>query len=454
MSIESTERLLELAESVVERARKAGADVAEALVRAQRDLSVKVRLGAPELVEEAGSSAVGLRVLKGGRSATTHTSDLGPAGLERLVADALELAELSEPDELAGPPDPGERETAPPELDLFDPGLEHFDGASARALALTAEEAARAFDPRITNSEGATAGRTVGALAMATSDGFARAYPSSYVSLVVQPLADDQGGKKRVGFHWDARRHLSMLADPAEVGREAARRTIAKLGAEKTSTAEMPVVFAPEAARALLSLIASCVSGSAVYKRQSYLADEEGRSVASPLVHIVDDACIRRGPGSRPFDGEGLPSRRTEVIAGGVLRSFLLDTYSARKLGKASTGSATRGVGGRPTVAPSNLHLLPGDRSPASIIEETGSGLYVTSMMGFGFNPVTGDFSRGAEGFLIEGGELTRPVGEITIGLGFRDLWKRVDAIADDLDPKASIASPTFRVSRMTVAGA
>lgn len=453
MSERSDGDLLDLASDVAQRAKKAGADVAEVLARTSRNLSVKVRLGDPELVEEAGSSAVGLRVLKDGRSATTSTSDLSPSGLETLIRDALEISALSEQDPLSDPPPAADQETAPPDLDLYDPALEDFDGARARELAVAAETAARELDPRITNSEGATAGRTVGRVAFATSDGFAHGFPSSYVSLVVQPLADDKEGKKRVGFHWDARRHLTALAAPAEVGAEAARRTLAKLGPEKLSTCELPVVFAPEAARALLQLLCGCVGGSAVYKRQSYLADEADKMVASPLVSVVDDARLPRGPGSRPFDGEGLPSRRTEVVSGGRLQSFLLDTYSARKLGLSSTGSAARGVGGRPSAAPTNFHLLPGTHAPADLLNGIDRGLYVTSMMGFGFNAVTGDFSRGAEGFLIENGEKTKPVSEVTISLGFKELWPAIDAIANDLDPKAGLAAPSFRVTRMTIAG-
>ena len=448
------ERLTHMVDDVVRRARAAGADTAEALGQTQRDLSVKVRLGETEMVEEAGSSAIGLRVLKGGRSATTSTSDLSPPGLARLVEDALALVELSEEDPLSGPPDSSELARTLPDLDLYDPALESVDGAAARALALAAEQAARDLDPRISNSEGASVGRVVGFTAFATSDGFAGGFPSSFISLVVQPLADDAGGKKRVGFHWDARRHRGALADPAEVGAEAARRTLAKLGATKIPTGELPVVFSPDAGRGLLSLLCGCVSGSSVYRRQSYLADREGQVVASPLVDVADDATLPRGPASRPFDGEGLPSRANAVIVDGRLESFLLDCYSARQLGKpTSTGNAARGVGGRPTVAPTNFHLKAGQTDPEAMVKELDRGLYVTSTMGFGFNAVTGDFSRGAEGFLIENGALGRPVGEITISLGFPDLWARVDAVGSDLDPKSGVASPTFRVERMTVAG-
>lgn len=446
--------LLEMAREVVMRAKKAGAEVAETLARSSRDLSVKVRLGETEMIEEAGSCALGLRILKNGRSATTSTSDLRASGLDTLVQDALGLAELAEPDPYTTPPSPEEREESPPNLELYDEQLEPFDGHAAHELAAEAESAALKLDPRITNSEGATVSRTVGNIAFATQDGFAQQYQTSFVSLVVQPLADDTDGKKRVGFYWDAKRHLHDLIAPITIGREAAQRTLAKLGARKIPTEELPVVFSPDAGRALLGLLCNCVNGSSIYKRQSYLADEEGQVIANKLVNIIDNPLIHRGPGSRPFDGEGLRSRKNEIVVNGKLTSFLLDTYSARRLNLKSTGSATRGIGGRPSPAPTNFQLTPTDVTPESLISEIPRGLYVTSMMGFGFNAVTGDFSRGAEGFLIENGQQTMPVSEVTISLNFKDLWANIDAVGNDLDPKSSISAPTFRVKNMTVAGA
>jgi PmbA protein len=453
MMSDDVKALADVGARVVEAALKAGADVAEVLAQDSAELSAKVRMGAPELIEEAGSHAVGLRVIKDGKSAITYTSDPTDEGLAALVADALELAALSEPDPMALPPDPSELATAFPELDLYDPAGGGVDAAQATAWALEAEQAARDHDARITNSEGATYGRTRSAVALVTSGGFSAGYRGSYQSLHVGPIADDADGKKRNGFYWDARRHLGAMATPASVGQEAARRTVAKLGARKVPTTQVPVVFDPDAGRALLSLFFSCASGGAIYKRASYLIGKEGEPVASDLVTFVDDPLIARAPGSRPFDGEGLPSRRNVVVEQGILRTFLLDTYSARKLGKESTGSATRGVGGRPSVAPTNFHLLPGTSSPAEVVAGVKQGLYVTSMMGFGFNAVTGDFSRGAEGFWIEDGKLAFPVSEVTISLNFNELWRAVDAVATDLDPKTRYASPTFRVARMTVAG-
>lgn len=447
------DRLLDVSRDVVRRAVAHGADVAEVLARDQQGLSAKVRMGEPELIEEAGSHAFGLRVVVGGRSSVAYTSDASPSGLEALVSDALEIAKLSEPDEFGAPPEPSLLERNPPDLDLYDPECERIDAKDAILRALRGEHAARSCDPRITNSEGATFGRTLSATALVTSGGFAAGFRSSQNSIDVNPVADDTGAKKRTGYDWDARRHVRMLAREEDVGRRAAERTLEKLGARKVETCEVPVVFDPEAGRALLSLFFSCISGTAIYQRASYLLDREGQEVASPSVTIADDPLLLCGPGSRPFDGEGLPSRRNVVVERGVLRTYLLDSYSARKLGRRSTGSATRGIGGRPSVAPTNFHLLPGTASPDAILREVPRGLYVTSMMGFGFNAVTGDFSRGAEGFWIERGEKAFPVAEVTISLNFNDLWKSVDAVGHDLELKSSIAVPTFRVSHMIVAG-
>ena len=451
---ERVQTLIDRAQRVVDDAMKKGADVAEVMARDGQELSVKVRLGERELVEEAGSSALGLRVIKDGRGAITYTSDITDDGLARVVVDALELAALSEPDPEAAPPHPSElmREAAP-DLDLHDPTGADIDGAQATAWALAGEQAARDFDPRITNSDGATYGRVWGASALVTSGGFSGGYQGTYQSLVVSPIADDAAGKKRNGYYWDARRHVAKMADPKAIGEEAARRTLAKVGAQKVSTCEVPVVFDPDAGRALLGLLFGCIAGNAIYKRTSYLIDALGESIASDLVDITDDPLIRAAPGSRPFDGEGLASRKNVVVENGVLRSFMLDTYSARKLGLQSTASAARGIGGRPSPSATNFHLLPKDSTPEQLIGEVESGLYVTNMMGFGFNATTGDFSRGAEGFWIRGGQKAEPVGEITVSLNFKDLWQRIDGIANDLDPKTGVACPTFRVSRMTVAG-
>jgi PmbA protein len=447
-------KLTDLASDVVARARSAGADVAEAVARSGSQLSTKVRLGEPELVEEAAHRSIGMRVIKKGRVALTSTSDLTARGIDRFVRDAIELAEISQEDPYAGPADPDLIARGDlPDLDLYDPSFGDITAAAALELAQRGEQAARSADPRITNSDGATFSRTAGAFALVLSGGFHGGYAASFGSLVVSPIADDEDGKKRRGYHYSAKRHLSELLTPEEVGREATHRTVRKLGARKIPTCEAPVVFDPDAARAILGLMASAVMGSAIWRKASYLVGREASRVASDLVTIVDDPLLPRGPGSRPADGEGVPSRRNVIVDRGILQTYLCDSYSARKLARTSTASAARGASGGVGPSISNFILQPTDTKASDIVRSTQRGLYVTEMMGFGYNPVTGDFSRGASGFWIEDGAFAFPVSEVTISLNVDQLWQHIDAIGDDLDLRSPMASPTLRVSAMTIAG-
>ncbi len=447
--------LVDLGRSVVERATAAGADVAEASVHSGSHLSTKVRMRAPELVEEAGSRALGLRVMVGQRVAATYTSDLSASGQQTLIEDALELASLSEADEFAGPPDPSALSSRAEwaDLDTFDDSLRAVGGDEALARALEGERAALELDPRITNSEGASFTRAAGVSALVTSGGFSGSDHGTYASIVVNPVADDEGGKKRSGYFWSASRHYAEVEPSDEVGKEAARRTLAQLGAQKIPTQELPVVFDRDAARSILGLFAGCIVGGSIWRKSSYLLDRVGSTVASDLVEIVDDPLIPRAPGSRAFDGEGLLSRRNVVVSGGVLERYLVDTYSGRKLGLPSTASASRSPSGGLGSSTSNLILKPGSITRDALVASTEHGLYVTGMMGFGFNAVTGDFSRGASGFLIRGGELAEPVSEVTISLNLDQILQRIDAIADDLEYRTAVTAPTFRVSSMTLAG-
>jgi PmbA protein len=453
----TVKELCNAAQLAVELAKRAGADHAEVLVRDGSELTAKVRLGEPELVQEAGSRALGLRVIRGARRAVTYTSDLRRDALEALCAESVTLADLAEPDESALPPDPGLLARTFPELDLYDPAVADVDAGWALRQAIAGEAAARKYDARVTNSEGATWSRVLGATAFATSGGFVGGYRGSYASFVVEPLCDDATGpgspKKRNGYWWTASRFLAELDAAEAVGMEAARRTVATLGSRKVETQECAIVFDPEVARSIVSTVFSVANGSAFWRTSSYLIGKEGEVVASPLVTIVDDPLIPRAPGSRPFDGDGLPTRKNGVIDKGVLGPVLCDVYSARKLHRVSTGSAGRGIGGNPGPTTSNLIMQPGASSRDTLVRGTKRGLYVTQLMGFGFNPVTGDFSRGAQGFWIEGGELTFPVSEVTIAANLDEILKRVDAVADDLQLRSSTAAPTFRVSHMTLAG-
>jgi PmbA protein len=455
---EETVRELEtVGKLAVELAKRAGADHAEVIVRDGSELTAKVRLGEPELVQEAASRGLGLRVIKDSRRAVTYTSDLRREALEALCAETVQLAQLAEPDEYALPPDPSELAKTFPELDLYDPAVAEVDAAWALDQAKRGEAAARKSDARVTNSEGATWSRVLGATAFATSGGFIGGYRGSYASFVVEPLCDDmtdpENPKKRNGYWWTADRFLAKLEGAEAVGIEAARRTVATLGSRKVETQECPIVFDPEVSRSIIGTIFSVANGSAFWRKSSYLVGKEGEAIASELVTVIDDPLIPRAPGSRPFDGDGLATRKNTVVERGVLRTVMCDVYSARKLGRASTGSSGRGVGGNPGPTTSNLIMQPGTMKRDELLRSTKKGLYVTSLMGMGFNPVTGDFSRGAAGFWIENGELTFPVSEVTIAANFDQILKRIDAVADDLELRSSTAAPTFRVSHMTLAG-
>ena len=447
------EPLIRAAEEACALARKHGADGVEAVVRTGSELSVKVRVGEIELLQEASSKALGLRIFRDLRTALTYTSDFTPDGIERFVRDSVALAKLAEPDELNRLPDREDLATSQPDLELYDEQVLSIDAKQAIERCRVGEAASRAYSDKITNSEGASYSRTVGASAFATSDGFRGGYRGSYQSLTVEPIADDADGKKRNGYWWTGNRFLHKLESPESVGREASRRTLAKVGADKIDTGELPIVFDPDAGRGILGLVLGVISGGAIYRKSSYLLDREGTQIASPLVHLSDDPLIKSAPGSRPYDGDGLAGRKNHVVDGGVLKTYLLDVYSARKLGRKSNGCASRSVGGSPHVSSSNFVMQRGTTPKAQVVGDVKRGLYVTSMMGFGFNAVTGDFSRGAEGFLIEDGKLGRPVGEITISANLDDILKRIEAVGDDLDMRSSTACPTFRVARMTVAG-
>ncbi len=443
--------LLTLAEDVLTRLTKAGASEAKVVARAGKDLSVRVRLGETELVEEAQTRSLSVRASKDKRSATASTSDLTAEGIARVVHDAIELCELSQEDPFAGLPDSADLAKEFAELGLHDPECDTVGADVAIERCKRAEDAARQFDPRITNSEGASFGRASGSFALATSGGFRGGYAGSYASLSVSPVAADADGKNRTSGYWTANRALSKLEDDQAVGREAARRTLRLLGAKKIPTGAYPVIFERDAARSIIGNFAGCIVGDSIYRRSSYLLDRLESLVASPLLSIVDDPLIVGGPGSRPFDGDGLVSRKNVVVDQGVLKTYLLDTYSARKLKSKSTGSAAGMTGSG--AGTSNFIVQAGSTSAEEIIRKTHRGLYVTHMMGFGFNAVTGDFSRGASGFWIENGEFVHAVSEVTISLPFDQLLKSIDLLGSDVDFKSSVVTPSFRVAEMTIAG-
>ena len=432
--------------------RKLGASHADVSIGVGKELEVSVREGEVELVKEAQSAGMSVRVIVDDRVATTSTTDLSVEAIEDFLARAVEMAKISEPDPLAVPPPLRELTKSPPDVDLFDPRTDRIKAERAIRLATIAERAAFKADARITSSEGASFGRSSGHSVFATTSGFLGSKSGTYQSLSVQAIADDENGKKRSGSFWTGGRFFEGLDPAAEIGVEAARRAVAHLGSRKLETGTYPVVFDKDAARAIVGLLAGCVLGDAVYRRRSYLEGRLGETVASDMITIVDDPLLPQAPGTRPFDGEGRKVKKLTVVKKGVLQTYLLDTYSARKLGLAPTGSAA-GAGGIPHASTSNFSLKAGRSKPEALLRGIERGLYVVRMMGFGFDPVTGNFSRGAEGFLIENGELTDPVGEITISRNLDDLLRGIDLVANDLEHRTSVAAPSFRVDHMTVAG-
>ncbi len=448
-----------LAADVVSQAMKAGASDAEVVVREGDEFSVTVRMGEVETLKESGSRGLGLRAFLGKRTGSASTSDLTPDGIRQLVDGAMALAKITEEDSFMGLPEPEEFGSAPGDLHLYFEDVYSLPGPERIAWAKRAEAAALEADPRITNSNGGSFDATTGRKVLANSRGFVGGYRTSYAGVSAAPLAVDVNGQMQRDSWWSGARRIGDLESPEAIGKEAARRTIRRLGARRMPTQQVPVVFAPEVARSLIGSVFEAASGDSIWRHASFLAGKLGEPIAASTLTIVDDNFMLLptgvgGFGSSPFDGEGLPSRRTVVVEQGVLRNYLLNTYTARKLGMKSTHNASRGLAGAPGIGCGNLYLEPGPLSPEEIIRAIPAGLYVTSLMGFGVNLVTGDYSRGATGIWIENGQLTHAVEEITIAGNLADMLRNVTAIGNDLVFRGSVASPTLRIDGMTLAGA
>jgi len=402
-------------------------------------------------VTHARDQRLSLRVFKGTAAAAASTSDLSRDSLERVVDEATALAQVTAQDPHAGLPAAAELVGDLPDLDLEDEGGPELSPEEKLELARRAEQAALAVDARITNSEGAEYFDRRAHYVYATADGFSRGYATSSFSLSVSPVAAQNGEMQRDSWYSAARKR-HKLESPESIGRTAAHRTLRRLGARKVKTVTVPVIFDPETAASLVRSIAGAASGPSLYRRASFLLDRLGSRIAAPSVTIVDDGGIPGALGSRPFDGEGLPTRRTVVVNEGVLESYLLDTYSARKLGGVSSHHAARDGAGV-TVGTTNLMLLPGPASPDDLIASVDSGLYVTELIGFGVNGVTGDYSRGAAGLWIEHGKLAYPVDEVTVAGNLLDMFAAIDGIGNDLVLRDRTVAPTLKIARMVVAG-
>ncbi len=445
--------LQSLATDVVSRATAGGATAAECVVREGDEFSTVVRLGQVETLKESGSKAIGVRVFFGQRAASTYSSDFSPEAIERLLSSALELAKITSEDPHAGIPDAAKLGSLAAELNLYHEDVYSLPGAERIDYARRAEKAALDADPRIKNSEGGSFDAATGRKVLANSHGFVGEYRRSYCSVAAVPIAQDEKGGMQRDYWYSVARSLAKL-DPAEqVGKEAARRTLRRLGARKVKTAHVPVVLDPMVATSMLEHIFEGVNGDSVYRGASFLAGKLGERIAGGNVTVIDDGTMVGGFGTTPFDGEGIPTRRTVVIENGVLKSYLLNTYTAKKLGLETTANASRGLAGTPGIGPGNYFLQPGTKTPQQIIGEIKDGLYVTEFLGMGVNLVTGDYSRGASGLWIVNGELAYPVEEITVAGNLKDIFNNISEIGADLEFRGSVASPTIRIDGLTVGG-
>jgi PmbA protein len=441
----------DLAADLLKKVRAAGGDAADVLIGEGTDFSVTVRKGEVETLTDAGSKALGIRVFVGKRTATSYTSDFSADALRRLVEETVAMARVTGEDPAAGLPD----EMVPPEaldLGLHDPSPAALPTAERIERARRAEVAALSASPEITNSQGGSYASDEDTVVLANTRGFMGTYRSSSVSLSAVPVAERNGQMER-DYWYTTGRGLGDLLSPEEVGRIAAERTVRRLGARQVTTCEVPVVFDPETAAEILGHVFRALSGYSVFRNATFLKGRIGEAVASPLVTVVDEGRRPRGLGSRPFDGEGLPTRRNVPLEEGVLRHYLCDTYAARKIGARSTGSARRGVAGGPAVGAGNLSFAPGKTPAAEIVAGVERGLYVTDLIGFGVDLVSGDYSQGAAGQWIEKGRLVHPVHEVTIAGNLNQMLRDVDAVGTDLEFRGSSASPTLRIRKMTVSG-
>ncbi len=440
------EAAIELAQEAVKR----GASAAEVIIRKRTEFAVGVRLGEVEKLKQSTDQGLGLRVLIEGRQASVSGSDFSRSAVLGLLDEAIELARATSPDDSLYLPEPAEFARSIPDLDLYDEAIEALTTEEKIEMAVRAERAAQDYSDSIINFDGGGLDSSSGTIILANSLGFAGEYSATSLSLAAVPVATD-GIRMQRDYWYDVRRKLRNMDSPEEIGVMAAKRTLRKLNGKPVPTQDVPVVLEPNMARDLVGDIFRAVSGESIFRKSSFLVGQLGERVASPNVTVVDDATIKGELGSRPFDDEGLPTRRTIVMRDGVLENYLLNTYTGRKLGMKSTGNAGRGLVGAPTVESGNLYIEPGPHSPEEIIKSVAKGFYVTELIGFGVNIVTGDYSRSASGIWIENGELTFPVQGVTVAGNLKDMLNSIEMIGNDLDFRGSVVSPTLLIGRMTI---
>lgn len=434
---------------LLDRAKRAGATAADAVMFDSTDTSCSCRKGKPESIERAESVGLGLRVFVGQKAAVVSSSDFKSATLDELVERAVSMARIAPEDEWAALAPQELLAKNIPDLDLFDP---HEPDARFLAESAAAAEAAALEVQGITNTEGADAGYSNSRITLATSNGFLHSYATSSFVLSVSVIAGEGTNMER-DYEYCATRHREDLWSPELIGRKAAEKTLSRIGARKAKSAQVPIIFDPKIAKGLVGVFSGAISGSAIARGTSFLKDEMGNAVFAPNITITDDPHIRRALGSRPFDAEGVRNGKRNLIENGVLQSWLLDMRSARKLGLTTSGDAARGTASPPMPSTSNLFMAAGEVSPGELMADIQEGLYITDTFGSGSNLITGDLSVGASGFWIENGKKAYPVNEFTIAGNLRDMYKNLIP-ANDLEFRYATNAPTVRVEGMTVAGA
>ena len=457
--------LKQVALDVLARAIRAGATDAEAVAYEGDEFSAMVRLGQVETLKESGSRAIGLRVFNGLRTASTSSSDLTRDGLDKLVEGAVALAKITSEDPFIGLPDEKDFGQLEGDLALYFEDVNEQPPADRIEMARRCEAAALAYDTRIQNSGGGDFDTSTSHKVMVNSRGFVGEYRKSYCGFSAAPIAHDEHGRMQRNYWYSSSRTTRLLESPEVIGQIAAQRTLRRLGARQVKTQKATVVFSPELARGIIGNMFDAANGDAIYRHATFFDEMLNERVAGDNITVVDDGTMvfdRNGIrgnmkvggfGTSPFDGEGLPTRRTVLVEKGILKSYVTNTYTGRKLGIPSTGNASRGLAGNPGIGAGNFYLEAGECTPEQLIGEVKDGLYVTEVMGFGVNLVTGDYSQGASGLWIENGELAYPVEEITIAGNLKDMYRNISGIANDLVFRGASASPTIRVEGMMIAG-
>lgn len=443
-----------LAAELVSALKKQGADAADVYIVASTGFNTTVRLGRIERLQQSTSKGLGLRVIKNGAMANTFTTDFTDKAVRSLARETMEIVRVSNADPHNGLAPKELLGTYEGRLAMFDDSLGKLSPERKIEIAKEAEDAGLKFDKRITNGRGTSWNNSQTQITLANSDDFVGQYRTTSASFSVGLLAEENGVKQSDGW-FTFGRFFNRLDAPKAVGEEAARRVIGRLGARKVKSQVVPVVVSPQVAGGWVGTLFGAASGGSIYRRSSYLVEKIGQQIGSPLVSIVDDAVMPDGVASRPFDAEGVRTAPMTIIEKGVLKTYICDAYSARRLNLKPTGNAARSYQSTPNVGSTNLYLKNGATDPKEIVKTVKNGLYLTEFFGSGMNSVTGDFSQGASGFWIENGELTYPVQEITIAGNILKALQDVQMVGNDLSFKlGSTASPTLLIGALTVGGA